>query len=93
MVANDPNLGGGSGCRKGGERVGNSEGPSNTWRRSTASGGGGGNCVEVSIASDYVLMRHSRNPQGPRLKFSLAEWEAFLTGVRNGEFDSEQPGS
>ena len=73
--------------------MGNSEGPSNVWRRSTASGGGGGNCVEVSITSEYVLMRHSRSPHGPRLKFSFAEWEAFLTGVRDGEFDIDQPGS
>jgi len=32
-------------------------------------------------------MRHSLDPSGPMLTFSLAEWAAFLTGVRGGEFD------
>jgi hypothetical protein len=38
-------------------------------------------------------MRHSRDPQGPMLSFSHSEWEAFLTGVRDGEFDTAAPGS
>ncbi|HEY1347152.1 MAG TPA: DUF397 domain-containing protein [Streptosporangiaceae bacterium] len=66
--------------------MGDSEPPSNVWRRSTATGGG--NCVEVSFTSDSVLMRNSQSPDGPVLTFSLAEWEAFLTGVRDGDFDS-----
>lgn len=66
--------------------MGDSEWPSTVWRRSTKSGGG--NCVEVSINSTSVLMRHSKSPHGPVLKFSHEEWEAFLTGVRGGEFDT-----
>ena len=66
--------------------MGDSECPS-VWRRSTASGGG--NCVEVLVASESIFMRHSKSPQGPMLRFSPAEWDAFLTGVRNGEFDRE----
>jgi predicted secreted Zn-dependent protease len=65
--------------------VGDSEWPSNVWRRSTASGGG--NCAEVSVTSESVLMRNSQRPDGPVLEFTRAEWEAFLTGVRDGEFD------
>jgi predicted secreted Zn-dependent protease len=65
--------------------VGASEWPSDTWRRSTASGTT--NCVEVSVTSESVLMRHSQRPDEPVLEFSHAEWEAFLTGVRGGEFD------
>jgi Domain of unknown function (DUF397) len=71
--------------------VGDSEWPSNVWVKSTASGGG--NCLEVSISGESVLMRHSQSPNGPVLKFSLAEWEAFLTGVRQGEFDTHQSGA
>jgi hypothetical protein len=85
-------LGGGSGCPNGGGRVGDSEWPSNVWRKSTASGGGSGNCVEVSITSESVFMRHSQSPNGPVLAFSLPEWEAFLTGVRDGEFDTDKFG-
>jgi hypothetical protein len=77
----------------GGGCVGDSVWPSHVWRRSTASGGGGGNCVEVSITSESVLMRHSRSLHGPVLKFSFEEWDAFLTGVRRGEFDTDQSGS
>jgi hypothetical protein len=32
-------------------------------------------------------MRNSQRPDGPVLKFSHAEWEAFVAGVRDGEFD------
>jgi hypothetical protein len=32
-------------------------------------------------------MRNSQRPDGPVLEFTRAEWEAFLTGVRDGEFD------
>ncbi|WP_424530932.1 DUF397 domain-containing protein [Sphaerisporangium viridialbum] len=35
----------------------------------------------------YVL-RDSRNPDGPRLYFTPAEWEAFRLGVLDGEFDA-----
>jgi uncharacterized protein DUF397 len=57
------------------------------WRKSQASNTQGGECVEVSFAEHAVLLRHSRDPAGPVLLFSHAEWAAFLTGARNGEFD------
>jgi Domain of unknown function (DUF397) len=67
------------------EKVSNMEWSPGTWRKSTASGDT--NCVEVSFGGESVLMRHSRNQHGPFLSFSRPEWEAFLTGVRDGEFD------
>lgn len=57
------------------------------WRKSTASGGG--NCVEVAFADDAVLVRNSQHPSDLELSFSHAEWDAFLTGARDGEFDRE----
>ncbi|WP_328468799.1 DUF397 domain-containing protein [Actinoplanes sp. NBC_00393] len=58
-----------------------------TWRKSRRSDGGG-NCVEVSFAADGTIgVRDSKNRTGPVLEFSTAEWEAFLGGVRDGEFD------
>jgi hypothetical protein len=42
----------------------------------------------VAFDGDAVHMRHSQDPSGPVLTFSLAEWAAFLTGVRRGEFDA-----
>ena len=47
-----------------------------------------GNCVEVaSLPDGSVGVRHSRIPDGPVLRFTAGEWQAFLAGVRNGEFD------
>lgn len=57
------------------------------WRKSQASNGVGGECVEVSLDERVVQVRHSHRPTGPVLSFSHAEWNAFLIGVRNGEFD------
>jgi hypothetical protein len=57
------------------------------WRKSQASNNSGGECVEVSFDDHTVLVRHSLNPAGPVLSFSYAEWKAFLTGARSGEFD------
>lgn len=61
------------------------------WFKSSRSNGtGGSNCVEVrqaSITGD-VFVRNSRNPAGAMLAFSPAEWEAFVAGVKAGEFDS-----
>ncbi len=47
------------------------------------------NCVEVAdLPGGEVGVRHSKDPHGPVLCFTADEWQAFLGGVRNGEFDS-----
>jgi hypothetical protein len=47
-----------------------------------------GNCVEVAgLTEDVIRVRDSKNPRGGILHFTTAEWDAFLGGVRNGEFD------
>ncbi len=45
-----------------------------------------GSCVEVARVGDGVVVRDSKNPGGPMLWFSAAEWTAFLYGVLIGEF-------
>lgn len=45
-----------------------------------------GNCVEVATCSCHVQVRDSKDPDGPKLTFTHAEWSAFLGGVRDGEF-------
>ncbi|WP_214109311.1 DUF397 domain-containing protein [Acrocarpospora catenulata] len=58
------------------------------WKKSSLSGNGGGNCVEVAAnLPGIVAVRDSKNPAGPALVFTPAEWVAFLDGVRSGEFD------
>ncbi|THJ75724.1 DUF397 domain-containing protein [Candidatus Frankia alpina] len=57
------------------------------WRKSSYSNGAGGMCVEVAPLSEGIAVRDSKNPRGPMLAFSAAEWDAFLAGARDGEFD------
>jgi hypothetical protein len=54
------------------------------WRKSSRSGTS--NCVEVALHGALVLVRDSKDPLGPVLTFSKDEWDAFLAGVRRGEF-------
>jgi hypothetical protein len=58
------------------------------WRKSSLSGNNGGNCVEVATnLSGLVAVRDSKDPGGPCLVFTPAEWAAFTAGARDGEFD------
>ena len=69
------------------------------WRRS----GDGEGAIEVAMVgrhgqpapggeadgagADWVLMRVAGDPSGRVLVYDRHEWECFLDGVRNGEFD------
>jgi len=44
-------------------------------------------CVEVAKNADIIKVRDTKNRQGTVLSFTHAEWDAFLKGVRQGEFD------
>ena len=55
-----------------------------SWQKSTFSGQNG--CVEVALVEDQVAVRDSKVQGGPILLFTPFEWQAFLDGVRNGEF-------
>jgi hypothetical protein len=55
------------------------------WRKSTRSGNNG--CVEVAFVEDRVAVRDSKDRSGPVLVFTAHEWEAFVGGVRTGEFE------
>jgi len=58
-----------------------------TWRKSSRSGGNGGQCVEVAFLNDRrVALRDSKNPNGPVLAFTPDEFSAFISGVADGEF-------
>jgi Domain of unknown function (DUF397) len=56
------------------------------WRKSSKSNPN--ECVEVAFVDKSVVLRHSLDPTGPVLTFTLGEWAAFLAGAREGEFDS-----
>ena len=59
--------------------------PNSDWI--TASCGSEANCVQVRFAGDEVQLRSSAEPGHTVLSFNRAEWEAFLAGVKNGEFN------
>jgi hypothetical protein len=53
------------------------------WRTSSYSGSNGGTCVEVADnLPEMVFVRDSKDPDGPVLRFSRADWSAFVTGIR-----------
>lgn len=55
------------------------------WRKSTFSGDAG--CVEWSKTDDGgMLVRDSKDPDGPVLAFDRSETVAFVSAVRAGEF-------
>lgn len=57
------------------------------WRKSSYSEGAG-ECVETAVLPDRrVAVRHSKQPDGAMLLYTPAEWDAFLKGARDGEFD------
>jgi hypothetical protein len=57
------------------------------WRKSSFSGEKQ-ECVEVcDLPNGGFLVRDSKNPAGPVLTFTSGEREAFLKGVKAGEFD------
>ncbi len=55
------------------------------WRKSTRSHSNG--CVEVAFLDGEVAVRDSKDRSGPVLLFTPFEWEAFVAGVREGEFE------
>jgi Domain of unknown function (DUF397) len=59
-----------------------------SWTKSSLSHANG-NCVEVAdLPGGQVGMRDSKDVSGPVLQFQSEEWQAFLYGVRKGEFNS-----
>ncbi len=58
------------------------------WIISSASSSQGDNCVEVAFTEDdEVLVRNSKDRTGPTAKFTASEWDAFVIGAKNREFD------
>jgi hypothetical protein len=56
------------------------------WRKSSRSGAAG-HCVEIAFVGQATAIRDSKNPHGPALIFPPAEWDAFVGGAKDGEFD------
>jgi hypothetical protein len=52
------------------------------WRKSAASTSGGASCLEVALMPDLVLVRDSKDTEGPRLKFTPTVWAGFVETLR-----------
>ena len=56
------------------------------WRKALRSLGNG-NCVEVAPLTSGVLVRDSKDPNGPLIGYSTDSWKSFVMRARTGSFD------
>jgi hypothetical protein len=57
-----------------------------SWRKSRYSADQG-NCVEAAHGESGIVVRDSKDPDGPALRFVAAEWTVFTSGVKAGRYD------
>jgi hypothetical protein len=59
-----------------------------SWRKSSYSDGGAGNCVEVAHnIPTAVPVRDSKTPHGPTLLFPANGWAEFVAALKGGVFE------
>ncbi len=51
------------------------------YKKSTRSGSNG-NCVEVALRQGRVVVRDTKDPDGPVLGFEQGDWTAFVENVK-----------
>jgi Domain of unknown function (DUF397) len=61
------------------------------WRKSSYSGGQGGNCIEVASHYGAILVRDTKH-RSQLQAFSAAGWRAFVASVRAGTFNLNESG-
>jgi Domain of unknown function (DUF397) len=53
------------------------------WRKSSYSSANGGNCVEAAAdGPGVVAVRDSKDPDGPALAFTPADWSDFIASLK-----------
>ena len=55
------------------------------WRAARHCDGGGS--IEIVVRGDHVLVRRSTDPDGLHVILTRDEWQAFVGGVKDGDFD------
>jgi hypothetical protein len=58
-----------------------------TWYKSSYSGGGGNNCVEVAAIPGAVAIRDSKNPAGPVHIVSPEAFRDLIARIKRGDLD------
>jgi hypothetical protein len=56
------------------------------WQKSSYSSANG-QCVEVADLPEAVAVRDSKDPDGPKLVFTRADWQAFVSAAAAGPAD------
>jgi hypothetical protein len=56
------------------------------WRKAKRSMSNG-NCTEVTVAADFIVVRDSQDPCGPILRYPARSWRSFVQDARMGKFD------
>lgn len=57
------------------------------WRSAVDQRPGSEGHIEVAFVDDLIGVRNSASPDGPILVFTEGEWDAFVAGAKDGEFD------
>jgi Domain of unknown function (DUF397) len=52
------------------------------WRKSSYSGGQGGNCVEVAGAASVIMVRDTTDRDGGTLAFTARTWDTFTASLK-----------
>ena len=52
------------------------------WRKSSRSGGTGGNCVEIAaLPSNGMAIRDSKDPNGPVISLTTGQWAELVKSL------------
>jgi hypothetical protein len=54
------------------------------WIKSSYSTSQGSECVEVAALPNGTAVRDSKDPGGPVLTFTRAQWSSFLASIKEG---------
>jgi hypothetical protein len=58
-----------------------------SWRKSSYSGGGSANCVEVAVLPGAVAIRDSKDPSGPVHVVPAEAFASLIAGIKRGDFE------
>ncbi|KAA5836391.1 DUF397 domain-containing protein [Saccharopolyspora hirsuta] len=57
------------------------------WRKSSRSGSGASNCVELAIGESVTCIRDTKDRDGGTLRVGQPSWASFLATVKAGRLD------
>jgi hypothetical protein len=63
------------------------------WRKSSYSGGNGGNCVEVADSTGAIMVRDTTDRDGLVLAVSADAWRQFTAAVKLARYDTTRAGT